>query len=86
MIARLSELTRKWKTRLEISKDSKKRVSRWIEIMCGFLQGNSYSPVGFFLSEVPVCKLLKEWKGYPMGEPGNIHVIAEVRARAEHHS
>ena len=39
--------------------------------MCGFLQGDSYSPVGFCLSEVPVCKLLQEWKGYHMGEPGN---------------
>ena len=39
--------------------------------MCGSLQGDSYSPVGFCLSEVSVCKLLQESKGYRMGEPGN---------------
>ena len=44
---------------------------RWIEIMCGVLQGDSYSSVGLCLSEVPVCKLLQESKGYRIGEPGN---------------
>ena len=39
--------------------------------MCGSLQGDSYSPVDFCLSEVSVCKLLQESKGYRMGEPGN---------------
>ena len=71
MIAPLSELMRKWKAGLEIWKDCEERVSRWIEIMCGFLQGDSYSPVGLCLSEVPVCKLLRESKEYRMGEPGN---------------
>ena len=42
--------------------------------MCGFLQGDSYSPVGFCLSEVPVCKLLQEIKGYRMGQPGKTEV------------
>ena len=37
--------------------------------MCGFLQEDSYSPVGFCLSEVPVCKLLQEAKGNRMGQP-----------------
>ena len=39
--------------------------------MCGFLQGDSYSPVGFCISEIPVCKLLQQSKGYRMGAPGN---------------
>ena len=30
--------------------------------MCGFLQGDSYSPVGFCISEIPVCKLLQQSK------------------------
>ena len=38
--------------------------------MCCFLQGDSYSPVGLCLSEVPVCRLLQETKGYRMGQPG----------------
>ena len=39
--------------------------------MCGFLQGDSYSPVGVCISEIPVCKLLQQSKGYRMGAPGN---------------
>ena len=41
-----------------------------MDIMCRFLQGDSYSPVGFCISEIPVCKLLQESKGYRMGQPG----------------
>ena len=63
-----------WKTRLEIWNKGEKKVSRWIDIMCGFLQGGSYSPVGFCLPEVPVCKLLQETKGYRMGQPGKREV------------
>ena len=36
----------------------------WISI-------DSYSPVGFCISEIPVCKLLQQSKGYRMGAPGN---------------
>ena len=46
-------------------------ISGWIDIMCGFLQGDSYSPVGFCISEIPVCKLLQQSKGYRIGTPGN---------------
>ena len=70
VITLLSSLMRKWKTRLEICKDGKKSISGWINIMCGFLQGDSYSPVGFCLSEISVCKLLQESKGYRMEQPG----------------
>ena len=61
----------KWKTRLEIWNGSEKVTSRWIRILCGFLQGDSYSPVGFCISEIPVCILLQHSRGYRMGEPGN---------------
>ena len=64
-------LMEKWKTRLEIWTNGKKTISRWIDIMCGFLQGDSYSPIGFCVSEIPVCKLLQQSKGYMMGAPGN---------------
>ena len=46
-------------------------TSGWIRILCGFLQGDSYSPVGFCISEIPVCILLQHSRGYRMGEPGN---------------
>ena len=37
--------------------------------MCGFLQGGSHLPVGSCKSEIPVCKLLQESKGYRMEQP-----------------
>ena len=64
-------LMEKWKMRLEIWNNREKMISRWIDIMCGFLQGDSYSPVGFCISEIPVCKLLQQSKGYRMGALGN---------------
>ena len=67
--ALLKALMVKWKTRLEVWNDGQKQVSRWIQIVCGFLQGDSYSPVGFCLTEVPVCKILKASRGYKMGRP-----------------
>ena len=62
---------RKWETKLEISRDGEKMVSRWIQILCGLLQGDSYSPAGFCISEILVCILLQHSRGYRMGEPGN---------------
>ena len=45
-----------------------KSISRWINIMCDFLQADSYSPVGFCIYENPVCKLLQKSKGYRIGQ------------------
>ena len=59
-----------WKTRLEIWSKGEKITSRWINISCRFLQGDSYSPVGFCISEIPVCRLLQWSWGYRMGPPG----------------
>ena len=59
-----------WKTRLEISVGGIKQTSRWISILKGFLQGDSYSPVGFCLTEVPVAYLLSVSQGYMMGVAG----------------
>ena len=74
VISLLRQGVRYCKTRLEIWNEGEKKVSRWINIRCGFLQGDRYSPVGFCLPEVPVCKLLKATKGYQMGEPGKREV------------
>jgi hypothetical protein len=43
------------------------RISRWINI---FLQCDSYSPVGFCLTEIPIAMMLEETDGYKMGQPG----------------
>ena len=71
VIRLIQELMSKWKTRLEIWNRSEKMTSRWIRILCRFLQGDSYSPVGFCISEISICILLQCSKGYRMGEPGN---------------
>ena len=64
----------KWKSRLEIWKEGEKFTSRWIEISCGFLRGDSDSPIGFCISEIPICKLLHHCKGCRVGELGNRNV------------
>ena len=71
VIELIKELMRKWETRLEIRRDGEKMTSRWIQILCGFLQGDSYSPVGFCISEILVCILLKLSCGYITGETDN---------------
>ena len=74
VIKLIEELMDKWKTRLEIWNGNEKVTSRWLNITCGFLQGDSYSPVGFCISEIPVCILLQHSRGYRMGKPGNREV------------
>ena len=93
VISLLRELMNKWKTRLELWKDGEKCVSRWIHIKCGFLQGDSYSPVGFCITEIPVAKLLEQSKGYRMGEPGKRDVsrthslfVDDLKVYQESHS
>ena len=48
----LKQLMDGWKTKLEVSDGGKIKTSRWVRILKGFLQGDSYLPVGFFLTEV----------------------------------
>jgi hypothetical protein len=43
----LSRLMEGWKTRLEVTDKGEVRISRWINIRKGFLQGDSYSAVSF---------------------------------------
>ena len=75
VIQLISKFMDLWKTRLEVWSKGEKLTSRWINISCGFLQGDSYSPVGFCISEIPVCRLLQQSRGYRMGQPGNRDVI-----------
>ena len=43
----LKQLMDWWKTKLEVNDGGEIKPSRWIRILKGFLQGDSYSPVGF---------------------------------------
>ena len=70
VIRLIVDLMSKWKMRLEILNGSEKMTSWWIRILCGFLQGDSYSLVGSCITEIPVCILLQHSRGYRMGEPG----------------
>ena len=60
-----------WKTRLEIKMGSQMVVSRWINIFRGFLQGDSFSPVGYCLTVVPIGMLISVSDGYVLGKPGD---------------
>ena len=51
----IREIMEGWKTRLEVKDGGKIKASRWINIRKEFLQGDSNSPVGFCLTEVPVA-------------------------------
>ena len=55
-----------WKTRLEVIEDGKGLTSRKINIRKGFLQRDSYSPVGACLMEVPISMLIDETDWYTM--------------------
>ena len=66
----ISKLMSRWKTRLEVTEKGKTTKSRVICIVRGFLQGDSYSPVGFCLTEVPVAMLMEDTNGYMMGQEG----------------
>ena len=71
-ICRLIEtLMKKWKARLEVWTKGEKKISRLISISTGFLQGDSLSPVGFWLCEVPIGMLMNETRGYMMGMHDN---------------
>ena len=63
VIKLISNLMELWKTRMEIWTKWEKMTSRWINISCEFLQGDSFLPVGFFISEIPVCQLLQRAGG-----------------------
>ena len=66
----ISKLISGWKTRLEVTENGKTTKRGVICIVRGFLQGDSYSPVGFCLIEVPVVMLMEDTNGYMMGQEG----------------
>ena len=61
------KLIERWITRMEVTEDGKVLTSRKMNIRKGFLQGDSYSLVGFCLTEVPISMLIEETEGYTMG-------------------
>ena len=66
----ISQLMDGWKVRFEVIDGGNKITSRWIDIKKGFLQGDTFSPVGFCCTEIPIMMLLEESDGYKMGPPG----------------
>ena len=53
----IEEVMQKWKAHLEVRNGNKLLRSQWIDIKKGFLQGDTYSPVGFCCTEIPVMLL-----------------------------
>ena len=70
----ISKLMDGWKTKLEVTENGQTSTSRIIHITKGFLQGDSYSPVGFCLTEVPVAVLIEDTDGYMMGKKDETRV------------
>ena len=70
LIEVVKKLMKGWKTKLEVTENRKKIMRRLINVMRGFLQGDSFSPVGLCLSEVPVALLMEGTDGYKMGKEG----------------
>ena len=50
------------------------QAERYKNILKGFLQGDSYSPVRFCLTEVSVAMLIEETDGYTMRQRGEERV------------
>ena len=65
----IEEVMQKWKAHLEVRNGNKLLRSQWIDIKKGFLQGDTYSPVGFCCTETPVM-LLEDSDCYKRGPPG----------------
>ena len=60
LIKLISNIMELWKTRVEIWSNRGKLTIIWLNISCGFLQGDSYSPVGFFVFEILACRILHQ--------------------------
>ena len=60
VIKLISNLMELWKTRLEIWINGEKMKSSWINISCGFLQGDSYSLVGFCIRDISMLTTTAE--------------------------
>ena len=58
------KLVEGWKTRLEVTEVGKVLTSRKINMRKSFLQGDSFSLVGFCVKEVPILMLIEETDGY----------------------
>ena len=63
-----------WKTKLEVNDGGEIKTSTWIKILKGLLQGDSYSPVGFCLTEMPIAMPLDETEGYKLGQLGRRYI------------
>ena len=67
----IEELMKRWRIHLEVKAGNTMMKSRWINIKKEFLQGYTFSSVGFCCTEMPVMMLLEETDGYKMRPPGN---------------
>jgi hypothetical protein len=64
----LEQLQKIWHTRLELWNNGEMVRSPVINFKRGFFQGDSFSPVGFCVTEIPLAMMLQRMPGYGMGE------------------
>ena len=71
IIRLITEIMKKWRTKLMVFKNEKLIESRWIQFKRGLLQGDSLSAMAFCISEIPFGILMDNTRGYRMGAPGD---------------
>jgi hypothetical protein len=65
----LQQLQSIWRTRLEVQRNGGTDKSTWIKFKRGFFQGDSLSPIGFCICEIPIGIQLEKFSWYMMGAP-----------------
>ena len=74
VIKLLSEMMKKWRTKLIVFENERSIESRWIQFKRGLLQGDSLSAIAFCISEIPIGMLMNKTKGYRMGAPNDRNI------------
>ena len=70
MLNLIGAFRERWKSRLVIKNGKDLLSSSLIQFKTRFLQGDSWSPVGFCLCEVLIGIMVSQTSGYLMGAPG----------------
>ena len=74
LIFAIRELTKVWKTKLQLNGTHESIMTETINFLKGIFQGDSLSVILFILSVNPLSHLLKQYKGYAAGNERNINI------------
>ena len=71
----IKEVTKEYKTCQEVRKGGKLLRSQYVDIKKRVCQGDTYSPVRFCCTEIPVMTLLEESHGYKIDPPAKREIL-----------